>query len=248
MNKFILFSDLDGTLISSAKNKRPGDIVIERKNGEEITCITSKQAKILPKLSDAIVPLTSRSIEQYARIEIAGFRPKYALCSNGGTLLVDGVPDKEWQARSFELCGGAASELEHFRELLERDPRRSFEVRFVDGLFLFTKSSEPQKTLRYLGQGELCGGFVTNQKVYVIPRALGKGEAVKRFAERFGIAPLRIVCAGDTMMDVTMLNAAKTVIFTDNIPENAVTASEKIIRPREGFPEFVTEFAEERCL
>ncbi len=238
----LFFSDLDGTLIFSARDKRPGDIVIERKDGEEITCVTARQAEILPLLSDAIIPLTSRSLEQYRRIAIPGFSPKYALCSNGGTLLVDGVPDEEWLACSRELVKPAADELEHFRSLLEKDEDRSFELRLVDGFFLVTKSAYPEKTLERLGEGELCGCFVTNKTVYVVPNALGKGEAVRRFAERFRENP-PIICAGDALMDVTMLNRADRAVFTENIPVELVSAPEKIIRPRENFSEFLTDFA-----
>ncbi len=242
----LFFSDLDGTLIFSARDKRPGDLVIERKNGEEITCITPRQAELLPLLSDTIIPLTSRSLEQYRRVKIPGFAPPYALCSNGGTLLVDGVPDEEWLRQSRELVNPAADELEHFRGLLEKDEDRSFELRLVDGFFLVTKSAYPEKTLERLGEGELCGCFVTNQTVYVVPNALGKGEAVRRFAERFSKEKIPITCAGDALMDVTMLNRADRAVFTENIPEEVVTAREKIVRPRENFPEFLTEYAYKR--
>lgn len=244
----LFFADLDGTLIFSARDKRPGDIVIERKDGEEITCVTARQAEILPLLSDVIIPLTSRSLEQYRRIAIPGFSPKYALCSNGGMLLVDGTPDEEWLRQSRELVKPAADELGHFRSLLEKDEDRSFELRLVDGFFLVTKSAYPEKTLERLGVGELCGCFVTNKTVYVVPNALGKGEAVRRFTDHFWEKlpknpKIRITAAGDALMDVTMLNRADRAVFTENIPEEVVTAREKIVRPRANFPEFLTDFA-----
>ncbi len=246
----LFFSDLDGTLIFSARDKRPGDIVIERKDGEEITCVTARQAEILPLLSDVIIPLTSRSLEQYRRVKIPGFSPKYALCSNGGTLLVDGTPDEEWLERSRELVKPAADELARFRGLLETDENRSFEIRLVDGFFLVTKSAYPEITLELLGEGEQCGCFVTNKTVYVVPNALGKGEAVRRFAERFWekLPKIPITCAGDALMDVTMLNRADRAVFTENIPEELVTVREKIVRPSENFPEFLTFFAKNYIL
>lgn len=238
----LFFSDLDGTLIFSAKHKRPDDVVVEYKNDEEITCITPRQAELLPLLSDRIIPLTSRSVEQYSRIRIDGFSPRYALCSNGAVLLVDGVIDKEWLTRSRELFSRAECEIEYFRGLLESDENRCFEIRLVDGLFLFTKSSSPEKTLERLGNGELCDCFATGEKVYVIPKSLGKGEAVKRFSERFPNSRA-ITCAGDSLMDLSMLNCAETAVFTENIPEERVTSRNKIIRPRENFTEFLTEYA-----
>ncbi len=237
----LFFSDLDGTLIFSARDKRPGDIVIERKDGEEITCVTARQAEILPLLSDVVIPLTSRSLAQYRRIKIPGFSPRYALCSNGGTLLVDGAPDEEWLSRSRELVKPAADELERFRAILESDENRSFEIRLVDGFFLVTKSERPDKTLELLGESGLCDRFVTNRTVYVVPKALGKGEAVRRFTERFP-EKLRITCAGDAPIDAPMLSLADRAVFTENIPEELVAAPEKIIRPRENFSEYLTVF------
>lgn len=260
----ILFADLDGTLIFSAKRRQAGDIVIERKDGEPISCITARQAELFPQLAN-VIPVTTRSVEQYRRIEFArlGFVPKYALCDNGGTLLVDGEADVEWARWSAEIFAKCEAELSRFRELLERDPRRSFEVRLVDGLFLFTKSSSPIETLEYLGSGGLCESFSTGEKVYVVPKKLNKGAAVKRLAARLGLSEFaaaatrcceaaaqggnrtlpRIAAAGDSLMDVPMLNAAQTAIFTENIPEELVTARKTIIRPRAGFTEFVTETA-----
>lgn len=237
-----MFSDLDGTLIFSASRRGVGDIVIERKDGEPISCVTARQAELFPKLAN-VIPVTTRSIEQYRRIEFSrfGFEPKYAVCGNGGILLVNGEPDKEWSEWSRKIFEESADELSRFQALLERDPRRSFEVRSVDGLFLFTKSEDPSKTLKYLGSGDLCESFHTGEKVYVIPKKLNKGAAAKRLAKRLNVT--EFAAAGDSLMDLSMLNAAQMAIFTDNILAELVTAREKIVRPRERFSEFVTLFA-----
>ncbi|MBD5128520.1 MAG: HAD hydrolase family protein [Ruminococcaceae bacterium] len=239
----VLFSDLDGTLIFSASRKKVGDIVIERKDGEEISCVTARQAELLPNLGN-IVPVTTRSVEQYRRIEFPeGFAPEYALCDNGGTLLINGETDGPWLERSAEIFKEAMDEISRFRALLERDPDRRFEVRFVDGFFLFTKSAKPMLTLARLGVGKCCECFATGEKVYVIPKRLNKGAAVERLAELIGITRENIFCAGDSLMDVPMLNAADTAIFTDDIPEDKITAKNKRPHKREGFTEFVTETA-----
>lgn len=239
----VLFSDLDGTLIFSASRKKVGDIVIERKDGEEISCVTARQAELLPNIGN-IIPVTTRSVEQYRRIEFPeGFAPEYALCDNGSTLLINGETDGPWLERSAEIFRGAMDEISRFRTLLERDPDRRFEVRFVDGFFLFTKSANPALTLARLGSGESCECFATGEKVYVIPKRLNKGAAVERLAELIGVPREGIFCAGDSLMDVPMLNAAHTAIFTEDIPEDRITVSERIQRPANGFSEFVTEMA-----
>ena len=236
----LLFSDLDGTLIFSAAKKQPGDIVCEYKDGREISCITPRQAELLPGLG--VIPVTTRSIEQYRRIRFPeGFSPEYALADNGGTLLVHGEPDPEWTERTMSLVMTCEAGLERCRRALERDPHRSFEVRMVDGMFLFTKSDEPEKSLAALR--EAAGGdiscFATGVKLYALPNELCKGKAVKRLAER--ISPgSRIVCAGDSLMDVPMLDIADTALYPEDI--SGVAAAERVVFRRERFPEFVTEY------
>lgn len=239
----ILFSDLDGTLIFSAKRRRAGDIVVDSLRGEPVSCIAPRQAELLPELR-RVIPVTTRSLEQYRRIRFPeGFSPEYALCGNGGILLVNGVPDADWTSRSLAAYRECERELERFRVLLENDPDRCFEIRLVDGLFLFAKSGNAALTLERLGTGERCECFAHGRKVFVIPKKLSKGLAVRALAERLGLTRGNIVCAGDSLVDVPMLNEAGTALFTDNIPAELVTADITHRRPREGFTEFVTEFA-----
>ncbi|MFR0871963.1 MAG: hypothetical protein ACLSG5_11605 [Oscillospiraceae bacterium] len=116
----LIFSDLDGTLIFSASRKQPGDIVCEYKDNREISCITKRQAELLPGLE--IIPVTTRSIEQYRRIRFPeGFSPEYALTDNGGTLLVNGVPDPD--TGQDAQCGWCRKlqGLERCRSVMEQD-------------------------------------------------------------------------------------------------------------------------------
>lgn len=236
----VLFTDLDGTLIFSAARRTEGDVIVERKNGEPISCISAYQQSVLPSLEN-VVPVTTRSIEQYRRIKFPeGFSPKFALTDNGGNLLIDGVPDPEWAEWGRGLSRECETELSRAQALLETDPDRSFEIRRVDGLFLFTKSGNPEETVSRLGAGELCESFFTGQKVYVIPKALSKGAAVKRFRERFRGFGGDTLCAGDSRMDIPLLNAADIALFPDSIPESEVIAPKKLTHPREGFTDFVT--------
>lgn len=235
----ILFTDLDGTLIFSASRKTAGDVVVEYKDGAEISCISAFQCKALPQLRN-VVPVTTRSIEQYRRICFPeGFAPHYAITDNGGNLLVDGVPDREWAEHSAAIAAECADELSRAREVLERDLLRSFEIRTVDGLFLFTKSRVPEQTLSALGTGRDTEAFSTGEKVYVLPKKLSKGAAALRLAERIGFSG-RIIAAGDSRMDIPLLNIADLALIADSAPAEEVTAAEKLVSPREGFSDFVT--------
>ncbi len=213
----IFFTDLDGTLIRSASRKRAGDIVVEYKDGCEITCISSESAEVLSGL-DGIIPVTSRSIGQYKRIDIPGFAPKYALVDNGGNLLIEGVPDRDWAEWSNGIAEKHRAELAECRRLLEDDPDRSFEVRLVDGLFLFTKSDDPKRTLERLSVAAVgLDLYNTGAKVYAVPKELNKGAAVQRLVDVLGRRGERIVCAGDSVMDVSMLEIADIAVCPDDM-------------------------------
>lgn len=239
----ILFADLDGTIIRSARTKRAGDIVIEYKDGAEISCISEECAALLPKLN--FIPVTTRSVEQYKRISFPyGFSPKYAITDNGGNLLIDGEvqPDSaEWAAGITHKC---VSELSRCRELLENDPDRGFEIRMVDGLFLFTKSGAPERTKERLGAMRDCEFYCTGAKVYVIPRRLNKREGALRLLRRFrdGGFSGRVICAGDSEMDIPLLNIADIALCPSDMArevKNALTSE------REGFCEFAVKTAAE---
>lgn len=233
----IFFTDLDGTLIRSASKKRAGDIVVEYKDGAEITCVSSKSAENLARFGD-IIPVTSRSIEQYKRIDIPGFRPRYALVDNGGSLLVDGVPDKAWSEWSGGIAEKHREKLKNCRRLLENDHDRSFEVRLVDGLFLFTKSNSPESTLKRLCEADVgLALYNTGAKVYAIPKEFDKGAAVQRLADVLGRREDKMICAGDSVMDISMLKCADTAIYPDDMGLDLNGFS----CPREEFCDFVVE-------
>ncbi len=241
--KYIFFTDIDGTILHSAKRGRKGDVPAEYKDGTLINLWTEYAAAILPEIKNIVpvVPVTTRSMEQYKRIVFpGGISPRFAITANGGGLLLDGVPDKEWAAWAEGITKECARELSQKKLLLESDPCRNFEIRMVDGLFLFTKSTDPEKTLRRLGTNALTEGFYTGQKVYVLPKTLNKGAAAVRFMERsdFSRAECLVICSGDSPMDIPMLNIADIAVCPDDIADR-VTAPKKLSCPRDGFLDFV---------
>lgn len=241
MCRNIFFTDLDGTLIFSAAKKRPGDVVCEYKDGAEISCITPKQAALLPGLS-CIIPVTTRSIEQYRRIRFPeGFCPEYALTDNGGILLINGEPDKEWAEQSLGFTQECEAELALCRRIMEQDKHRIFEIRMVDGLFLFTKSDSPGQSLALLQEaaGERVRCFSTGAKLYALPAKLCKGQAAQRLAKRLS-PECRIISAGDSLMDIPLLNIADIAVFPEDMPGEMITVPERRTAARERFPEFVT--------
>lgn len=209
----ILFnSDLDNTLIYSYKREMTKDkCCVEIYQEREVSFMSNTSINLLHKLNQVVcfVPTTTRTIEQYERINFGMRIPKYALVCNGGILLVDGVNDKKWYEESLAQISGCETELQRSIELLEKDSNRTFEIRLIEELFVFTKSKNPEATIEYLSSKlnlELVDVFHTGIKVYVIPKKLTKGNAILRLKEKLN--PDKIIAAGDSEFDLSMFKVA----------------------------------------
>ena len=208
----VLHTDLDNTIIYSYKHDiGPAKRNVEWYQGREISFITEKTYELLQQVNKEmlIVPTTTRTIEQYRRIGLGIGAFPYALVCNGGILLVNGRSDESWYQESLRMIAGSETELKKAIHMLGKDPRRKFELRFIEQLFVFTKCSEPKAVVDDL-RGALDTGladvFHNSEKVYVVPRALNKGRSIQRFRE-FIHADF-VIAAGDSEFDISMLREA----------------------------------------
>lgn len=207
-------TDLDNTLIYSYKHDIGTEkLCAEVYEGREVSFITKEASRLLQEIRNQgnlieIIPTTTRTKEQYNRVHL-GQAFRYALVCNGGVLLVEGEEEENWYKESLRLIEDSRRELQKALFLLEREERRKFELRFIRELFVFTKCEEPERVAEGLREN-LDTGFVdvfTNGvKIYVLPKALHKGKAVKRFL-KYQKADF-VVAAGDSAFDISMLKAA----------------------------------------
>ncbi|MDK2808577.1 MAG: hypothetical protein PWP24_1313 [Clostridiales bacterium] len=205
-------TDLDNTIIYSYKhdiglNKRNVEIY----NNREVSFITDKTYGLLQKVKNEmmIVPTTTRTIEQYQRINLGIGKIKYALVCNGGILLVDGERDETWYDESVRLVETSLPEMIRGQLLLEKEKRRIFDIRFIEHLFIFTKCIEPERVVNKLKSKlnmDLVDVMNNGVKVYIVPRNLDKGMAIQRFRKR--LMPEYVIAAGDSSFDIPMLNSA----------------------------------------
>lgn len=63
-----------------------------------------------------------------------------------------GREDEDWYHGSLERIRDSREMLHLALALLEKDPRRSFELRFIRDLFVFTKCQEPEAVVCELRQ------------------------------------------------------------------------------------------------
>lgn len=244
MSMVVFNTDLDNTMIYSYRRDIGDDkICAEIYQGREVSFITPKTAELLAEVNESavLVPTTTRTVEQYERIDLGIGTPHYALACNGGVLLVDGVEDEQWYSESLRSVEDCKEELALAVKLLDEDKNRTFEVRFIRGLFVFTKSSEPEisvEMLRTALDESKMDVFSNGVKVYAVPKALSKGNAVKRFKEMIGADT--VIAAGDSEFDISMLNAADIAIAPADFPEKQRLTGETIIMKGTGvFSEFV---------
>ena len=208
----ILCTDLDNTIIYSYKH----DIGNEKMNVElykerEISFISNHTFELLKKVKEEflVIPTSTRTIEQYERINLKIGTFKYALVCNGSVLLVDGKKDKDWYEESLRLAKPSNLEVKKALEYLENDKRRTFELRYIEDLFVFTKCYKSETVVNELRKHldkSLVNVFNNKEKVYVLPTLLSKGKAIERLKKYLKVE--FIIAAGDSEFDISMVEAA----------------------------------------
>lgn len=207
-------SDLDNTLIYSYRHDIGNEkVLVETKEGKELSYMTKVSYELLKQVSQEkeLVPLTTRSLEQYSRIDFGSqVKIRYALVANGGILLENNKINEEWFKETKKIVGYADEELEKGIEILKKDENICFEIRKVDGLSVFTKSDNVEETIKRLKDVlnlDIVYVDYNGSKVYIFPEKLDKGSSLKRFRNYMG-GKDSFVAAGDSDFDIPMLLAA----------------------------------------
>lgn len=201
------FSDLDSTLIYSHRTDFSTEKVpVEYLHGKEQSYMTQRTYDFLRDLSIDLVPVTTRSIEQYNRLFVfeREISATHALVCNGAILLHRGEVDKKWLDETKRIAQKGICELEVIQKELS-----GYNVKNVEGVMLYFKAENPETEAMYFRQRyaeeNVYIGF-DKRKVYIIPSEINKGSAICRYCERFGIS--ETIASGDSEFDVPMLNVA----------------------------------------
>ncbi|WP_406198238.1 HAD family hydrolase [Kitasatospora sp. NBC_01560] len=225
---FLVASDLDRTLIYSNRalaldvpdRLAPRLLSVEVHDGKALSFMTEQAAALLVELAREalVVPATTRTRTQYERVNLPGptpaWIPSYAICSNGGRLLVDGVPDADWET---EVAGRLAAASVPLAEVVEHlalcaDPEWTHKRRVADDLFAYLVVERAELPAGWLD--ELSGwcterGWTVSlqgRKVYAVPAPLSKSAALAEVERRVGGAT--VLAAGDSLLDADLLLAA----------------------------------------
>ncbi|MEU2453711.1 HAD family hydrolase [Streptomyces sp. NPDC012765] len=222
----LVASDLDRTLIYSAAALgltmpdpvAPRLLCVEVHESKPLSYMTETAAGLLAELtadpSVVFVPTTTRTRKQYQRIRFPGRPAPYAICANGGQLLVDGVPDRDWRrqvaARLAEEC--APLEEVHQHLLSTADPAWLRKARLAEDLFAYLvveRTLVPDEWVKALSEWADARGWsvsLQGRKIYAVPRPLTKSAAMHEVARRTGATTT--LAAGDSLLDADLLLAA----------------------------------------
>lgn len=217
----LLACDLDNTLIHSYKRRRDDDICVELYDGHEQSFISPRALELLKQLAAQIllVPVTTRSIAQYRRIHwTEDFRPRYAVTSNGAYLLEGDTQENFLR----EVVEPYAEELESLHENFSTDER--FDIcRVVDGSFLYLRGRDNLDIDAVTFDTSLTVQH-TGRKIYLFPPQLNKGNALELLAKKNPAE--KIFAAGDSVIDLPMLELADVAFAPETLRGNFVMCSE----------------------
>jgi hypothetical protein len=218
--------DLDRTTIYSAAaldlrgpdHEAPRLLCVEVYKGAPLSFLTEAAAGTLRELQDVatVVPTTTRTPAQLARVHLPGPPARYAIASNGGHLLVDGVADPEWDAAVRERLTGCAPLAEVQAHLRARGGPFVLTLREASGLFAYAvvdRSALPDGWVDELAAWCAPRGWTVSlqgRKVYAVPAGLTKSAAAAEVVARCGGGPL--LAAGDSLLDADLLEAARAAI------------------------------------
>lgn len=224
----LVASDLDRTLIysgralalSGADRLAPRLLSVEVHDAKPLSFMTEQAARMLVELArEAVfVPVTTRTRTQYERVNLPGpedgWRPPYAICANGGRLLVAGEPDRDWDAEVTARLAAGGVPLAEVVDRLARcaDPEWTLKRRVAEDLFAYLVVERAQLPAGWLAELTVwCaerGWTVSLQgrKVYAVPAALTKSAALAEVVRRVGATS--VLAAGDSLLDADLLLAA----------------------------------------
>lgn len=215
----IFASDLDQTLIYSEKFLEDVSCQVNLVEwGKHRSYMTVPSVELLRQIARSItfVPCTTRSIEQYCRIQLfqRNIVPRYAVVSNGANLIIDGVLDIGYQAEVTRMiaaeCMAPGDMLREFSKIVSAE--WASPMRQADGVIhycIINRRKVPLGVVQAFARwAERNRWVVTVQerKLYLIPYPVNKWAALQRIIKLTDDD--RVIAAGDSLLDLSLLMGA----------------------------------------
>ena len=209
MKNVILFSDLDRTIIHSSKFLKESlnpEIVEFNKDKKPISYMEKEALLLLNELSNNLlfIPVTTRSLEQYKRIDLK-IKPLYSITSNGGIILKNNEPLKSWDDFIKNNISNK-NYIEIKNKLKSINKYLTRELTFIDNVFFFSKINdnnlfelnyELDNILKYYDWTYTIQG----NKIYIMPKFISKENAINYLLRNELSKDNFIITAGDGKLD-----------------------------------------------
>lgn len=219
----ITFSDLDRTIIYSNKFLEEYSLkdsnyecieIVEEKETSYISLKTIEYIKDIQK-NAMFIPTTTRTTEQFRRINFSKYNIDftYAITSNGGTILKNNEPLKEWDEiiEKIKKNSGTRENMTNEFEKYRRVPG-ILKFKNAGDLFLYMVVDKSIFTIESIkGYIEILESnnwihYISGRKVYFLPKGITKENAIKYIVDKEKIN--KFVSMGDSTMDLGMLQLA----------------------------------------
>jgi hypothetical protein len=216
----IFASDVDRTLIhpldelALCGEPAPAVRVMEVYKGRAVSCASERGLSLLAEVARraAFVPVTTRSREQYARLEAIPELARLAVTTNGAVILRDGVADPDWTREvDARLADSAPTAWAEERLLAAAGDwllrHRDCEARFLYGIV--ERDAVPAGAVEALDEELRPAGWeavLHGRKLYLLPLALTKWAAVERVVAELGPEAGPLATAGDSLLDACLFD------------------------------------------
>lgn len=208
MEKILIASDLDSTLIHSkrSKNYDDYDICVWKRytTNEQVSFISCENYKKLVKIMNApnidFLPITTRSAESYRNIII--FENQDALVANGGILLSKN--SKSYFLKDIITLDASIALNYISKYLLEN----SVDFEYVDNCFIMIRANYNDLILENVISSKFQDIKIVKErtKTYYIPKTLTKGNALRKYVNNKNYK--KIIACGDSEFDASMAEIA----------------------------------------
>lgn len=214
-------TDLDRTLIySKGALEAHGDtkhdlLAVERHEHKDASWMTVSAADTYAALHQGamVVPVTTRTPEQWHRVRLPGPPSPYAITANGGVLLVNGKVDHSWDSTvAAELAEVAplAEIWAHVSQVCR--PEWTVKLRNARGMFCYAVLHRKRIPAGFIAESAGWAAergwqlSMQGRKLYWVPRSLRKSAALAEVARRAEVE--FVLAAGDSLLDADFLEAA----------------------------------------
>lgn len=217
----IFATDLDGTMMYSHRRISENDrafCCVEYYNNRAITYMTLTAIQKLKFLMDNIVviPVTTRSISQFKRIDLFS-NTEYSIVDNGGIIFHNGVMDAKWNNYINDIM--KKYDIRKTYDIFSNLPTLISPPRIVDEKFVFARTGNLEECKRILESKldtKIWQLSFQGEKAYAIPTEINKGNALKYISENLITEEHIIASAGDSNLDISMLEYSNYGIIPSN--------------------------------